>query len=253
MSSDGPPLPLLPALPVITLLGGGTPMMPPEGLVYSTDPQSYVDTEGIKHVVKGPDVSVVVAEAIAYPLARYVGLEVPDYALGVIENTSEHYFACRKQENATRDVEPWLRRKAAGVLEQLSRIVVFDIWVANEDRNLGGLLGRRRSGGSEIDLIAIDFEKAQAIRGPHPLITTAQVAPGRLWPRELLGRLLGQPVAPTAMVRRVESVPVNVIEAAVGAAHEVLGEAFPWADSVVQGLTSRRNKIADLVREVWKK
>ncbi len=81
-------------------------MLAPLGLVYSTKPQMWVDDAGVSRIVKGPDLNVVAAEAIAYLLAERLSLRTPDFAIATIQGSPGTYFASRTIENCLRDVSP---------------------------------------------------------------------------------------------------------------------------------------------------
>ncbi len=58
---------------IVELMDRGT-VARPEGIVYSTDPQASMDEAGNQYIVKGPDLNIVVSEAIAYILAGQLGI-----------------------------------------------------------------------------------------------------------------------------------------------------------------------------------
>jgi hypothetical protein len=215
-------------------------------MVYSTDPRLWFDADGVDYIVKGPDPNTVVAEAIGYRLARGVGIAVPEFALATQPEVEGHFFASQVLQSL-RDASPWLR-KPRGV-EELASIVLFDVWVANVDRNHGGLLARRNDMG-EMELVAIDFEKSQTLRGPYPIVTSGAVEPRRLWPTELGALLRGVPV-PAAGLRAIQAVSDSLISTAVAEIAGIVGPSCDWADSTSQVLRQRRDRLADLAREVW--
>lgn len=242
------PLPLIPIRQVALALGG-SPVTPPDGMVYSTGPTSWTDADGVDRIVKGPDVGMVVAEALGYLLGRRVGLRVPDFAIATIESIPGLHFASEKLVRAQRDVSPWLRLPT--FREAFARVVLFDVWVVNHDRNHGGFLADEHPETGALELVAIDFEKSVALRGPQPIVTTPTIAVGRLRPQGELGPLLhGLPI-PAAGIAGIKGVTSEEMEGAVGALREVVGASYDWGDSTVHVLEKRRDRIEALAAEVW--
>ena len=209
-------------------------------LVYSTNPRSWTDANGAGYVVKGPEPEVVIAEAVAYELAAVVGLPTPGYALAKKPNDPRIYFASHKLENCARNVVPWLDGASDAHARAVSELITFDIWIANEDRNLGGFLGVGSA--DSLSLRFIDFEKSIALRGPAPLIATGG--------QELYGLCKRMNVSPGAFVARISAISDDAIKACVGSVCARVPE-FDWSDSVEICLTRRRAKLATLVKEVW--
>jgi hypothetical protein len=244
--------PFLPGLAIIDMVGGGVPIHAPAGMVYSTGPESWWDDQQGSYVVKGPEVGVVAAELAAYAFARRLNVAVPDWSAARLPSKPGIFFASHKLEGAIRDVEPWLRRRDPKLLTELGQIVILDIWLANEDRNLGNLLGRPAGENRRVELVAIDFEKAATLRHAQPIISTANLPPERLWPREDLGRALAGWPAPADFIGHVEGLADEDIQRVVDNTRQVLGDIFTWADSSINVLCARRRRIGDLAREVWR-
>ncbi len=243
-------------IPIVRLVIDEGPVCSPGGeIVYSTGPRSWVDEQNVSYVVKGPDPAVVVAEAVGYLLARLVGLAVPQFALGVRAGLGHLYFASRKLLVA-RDITHLLRRHQSPTLDAIRRIVAFDVWIGNQDRNMGNLLvapdDPEETGGVTQPIVAIDFEKAVAIREQHAIMASASVPPTTLWPRAGLGETLRGGHPPRAMIDRISDVSDIEIETAVTSVERVV-EAFTsaWASSVVQALRRRRKALPELLAEVW--
>ena len=207
-----------------------------------------VDHEGRSYVVKGPDPNMVVAEAVAYCLAPTFGIVTPDFALGRFFGEAGFYFASVKLENAMRDVRPWLINPKPNLQAALSAVHVFDVWLANNDRNLGGFL--MRTSERDRELVSIDFEKSHAIRGPSPLITVNEIEPKKLRP----GGVLAKVALPwlNASAERLRSIPDACILDAVGRVKVAMGADFAWSESVSATLIQRRSRIDRLLEEVWK-
>jgi hypothetical protein len=228
---------LLPAVDVVTLVAGGRRVEPPEQIVYSNAPTSWLDSNGDTYVVKDTAIEAVIAEAVATRLARGLGLAVPDFA----------------RKLALRDISPWLRRERDDVLAELAKITVFDIWVANHDRNLGNLLPPTdgKFTGNVTAAVAIDFEKAVAIRSRYPLVEASDVSPKRCWPSGDLGVALAGQARPVDFVDALGAVTRAEIVTAVSAVRNVIGPTFAWADSVVEALEHRKQRIQALTNEGW--
>jgi hypothetical protein len=171
----------LPLLRVVRLVASGTPVAAPDGLVYSTRPESWLDEGDAWWIVKGPEPEVVAAEAVGYLLAMETGIAVPSFALARRPGDESLLFASRKEHY--RDVLPWLRRRREATLHSIAQICALDVMVGNRDRNLNNLLPPRTGGD---DVIAIDFEKAVCVRSRHPLVESAEINPARTsrasWP-----------------------------------------------------------------------
>jgi hypothetical protein len=103
-----------------------------------------------------------------------------------------------------------------------------------------------------LELVAIDFEKAVTIRGPHPLVETPMVNPQELWPREELGRLLAGTPIPQEPLVAIASLPAATISRSVEAVAFHLGGAYTWAYSTIQVLRNRQGRMNVLAEEVWR-
>jgi hypothetical protein len=235
------------ALRVVDLVAGRVPMVAPENMFYSTAPYSCQDSGGHTYVVKGPEPNIVAAEAVAYCLAPTFGIKTPDFALGKFDGESQLYFASFKLENAIRDVSPWLKKPDPAINEAMSAIHVFDVWLANIDRNLGGLLMRSGERGKE--LVSIDFEKSQAIHGPSPLIQVNTVNPKQLRP---VGNLAKLPLPwKDNYAKSLSGIPEAQVVNAVNQVKRTMGLDFQWSESVIHTLLHRRTNIENLLKEVW--
>ena len=235
-------------LPVVS-----QPILPPPGIVYSTGPVSALDDEGLEYVVKGPDPEVVVAEAVASLLATRLSIDVPEFALATIPDREGVFFASEKLIHAMRDVEPLLMSADPLVLRRTACIIVFDIWTANTDRNIGNLLGSKgtESSGSVIP-VAIDFERSMSLRSRHPLIEVGQLDPSQLWPRGVLGDLMAGVDLPSDFVTMVQSLETEAVEEAVTSVATMLPESYDWPDSTLAVLRRRQQRLDRLAAEVWR-
>lgn len=228
-------------------------MEAPEHVVYSTDPRRATGLDGKVYFVKGPDQNVAVAEAVAYQLAQEVGLPVPEFGLVLSDDGSEPSFASCEVAHCHRSVDDWIVRKRTTNPEVLPRIIAFDVWVANKDRNIGNLVGIEEPAGLgiRITLVAIDFEKSVALRGPYPLTTVNTIPATKLWPSGILGNLVKGAPQPMEFFATIEGINASHIEAAFGTVEAHLGAIVPWKENTVKLLLTRAKNIRTLVQEVW--
>jgi hypothetical protein len=240
---------------LVELIEEGNPVVPPEGLVYSTDPRKATGTDQCTYFVKqGPDRNVVVSEAIAYQLARHLNLKVPACGVGPPDETGNTYFASREVDRPQRQIETWFRRDRVTNRRDIAKTIVFDIWVMNYDRNIGNFVGSGLLPPDEgkIELIAIDFEKSAALRGPYPLVSSNDIAPQQLWPRDTLGQLLVGATIPGDFCDAVGAVTEAHILDAFAKLEARLVVPIEWKESTAQLLMRRAAQIHVLAREVWR-
>jgi hypothetical protein len=227
---------LLPIPAVVELLDDGVPVAGPEGMVYSSSPRSCTARDGNTYIVKGPGPEVA-AEVVGYLLAEKLGIAVPSFA--VLRRRSELLFGSRLLA-VLRDPAPFIQKHVATI----ARVIVLDVWLWNDDRNLGGILI-----GSD-GAVAIDFEKSWAVRSMHPLVELPTKDQKRLWPRGELGLKLKGAAIPNLFVNQVVEMADGQIEGVLAAAATVLPE-YTWHDRTAHILKSRRNVLARLVKEIW--
>lgn len=243
--STGEPTSLF--LPSIGLVDSGQPVEAPSNIVYSTAPRTALSMDGQHYVLKGPDINVVVAELSAYVLAGLANLPVPEF--GIAATAEGTFFACR--EVKIRNVSHWITAGKLTNASILVQTVVFDIWIANVDRNFGNFVGLSLLSDGRIELRAIDFEKSVALRGKYPLTTVPMVEPKDFWPRESLGELLkGKPI-PHEFCDTIRSIPGDAILRALNTVSASI-PGMDWAESSEKVIKSRANDIHKLVRDVWR-
>jgi len=156
-------------------------------------------------------------------------------------------------EHPIRGVAPWLVN-ANGVVNRndLYAVIAVDTWLANDDRNMGSLVGSPADNG-RILLSMIDFEKSKTL-GRNPTVTSAQVEPRRLWPTGELGTLLKETkplVPPIEMIQRIQS----VTRQRIGAIIRPVADELPfvdWSDNSIDVLAKRAERIRALLEEVWR-
>jgi hypothetical protein len=235
---------------IVELMDRGT-VARPEGIVYSTDPLASMDEAGNQYIVKGPDLNIVVSEAIAYILAGELGIMTPGFALGYFaDDESALWFASAKEENVIRGGDRLLSAcPSASTILAMGALVAFDAWIANTDRNSGNVLVRGSA--KELEIVAIDFEKAEALRGPHPLMQSTVVDPKKLRPTGDLARAVTQPVQWGGFLQRLQDLPDDTIKDAVQTVESAVGSSFTWADSTCQALQKRKMKLPQILTEIW--
>jgi hypothetical protein len=240
--------------PVIQLLDEGTKVTAPENVVYSTDPRKATALDGLTYFVKGPGYDIVVAEAVAHLLARDVGLRVPDFGIVLPGQDQLPFFASREVPQCLREVDSWILRERVTNSDLLPRLVVFDVWVANKDRNIGNIVGSQvqTGAGTKITLVAIDFEKSIAIRGPYPLATVNTIPPSKFWPSGTLGEIVEGMATPEDFCATIEGVTESQVETAFASVESHFGMPVEWKESTIQVLKGRSEKIRSLIAEVWR-
>lgn len=222
----------------VELLDRGTPVQGPEAMVFSTAPRLCNGADGKKYIVKGEgDPGVVAAEAIGYTIAGLLGVEVPDFG---IVGSDETLFASKHVDECIRDPVPFFAR----YLPILARVILLDVLLFNDDRNVGGFVAHKHG------LVALDFEKSKAVRLRYPLVELPTLNPKGVWPRGMLGDIAKGCEVPWDLVARVEQLTDAEIRSAThGVAQAVPG--YTWADASGLALRARRDNFKKLVREVW--
>ena len=230
----------------IALIDAGVRVIAPEGAVYSTNPRKADATDGKSYIIKGPETEIVTAEVCAHLLADLVELKVPDF--GIADVDGQLYFA--SQEIQVRNAESFIRRNRIENADILTQTIVFDIWLANRDRNIWNFVGQTPANTGKIGLFAIDFEKSAALCERTPLVSIPMIDPKLFWPRGDLGQLMRGAVRPQARIERIRSLTREQIShcVTVTAAHV---PQFTWGDSTIEVLRRRSTAIESLCREVW--
>jgi hypothetical protein len=161
-------------------------------------------------------------------------------------------FASAVIENVTRDVTPWIKTRKVRNFDMLAKLIVLDTWLANNDRNIGNLLGRDAGSDGEIEFVAIDFEKAAVVRKSAPLIEIPMMPPKSFWPRGLLGE----------MCRNVIKLNVQTLDIFKKISDEKIAQVVVTSsaavrcgeernDSIINVLKKRRDNLSKLVNDVW--
>lgn len=228
----------------ITVLEPGQAVQGP--VVYSTNPKKAPALDGKDYFLKGPDLNVAVPELVAHLLAGLLGLPVPPF--GVAKVGGEFYFASEEIQN--RNVDLWIRRNALANPEALLETVVFDVWIANRDRNMSNFVGEIAPNMRDMYLYAIDFEKSMALQGPHPITTVPTRNPKDFWPREELGRLLRGKNPPRDFCGKIAGLRRDRVVDCFDRVVSHVGQ-IPWAENSVKVLSDRAKRIESHVEEVW--
>jgi hypothetical protein len=202
------------------------------------------------YIIKGPDPRLVFAEYAAYELAALAGIPVPEHALCMIPGRGDVYFASRKLPYRFAPEDLWEHDHVEN-REMLAETAVFDIWIANDDRNVGNLVAGKGDGDGRIRWYAIDFERAKALRGQEDLFTIMGVHPKQMWPKEQLGRFCSGLQVPRPVCDRIADLG-RAVEPIVDAWNSDL--ALPrvdWCERTATVLSQRASRIHHLVQEAW--
>lgn len=224
-----------------------------EGLtIYASNPRQALCDDGRRYVLKGPDLAQIVAEYMGYTLAKHVELPVPEFALCRPNASSEVLFASRMSDRALRfPADSMLRIDKSGI-GLLADCVVFDVWVANEDRNPGNIIGEPIGGfaNPSISYLLIDFERSLLLSGTSGLEVN-MFSPSRFMPKPALKDLLPRPAVRSALLDRIGSVTPAIILGHFTDLENAIGERISWRDSATHHLVSRATKLTTLVREAY--
>jgi len=132
--------------------------------------------------------------------------------------------------------------------------VAFDVWISNRDRNIGNVVAEPVGGreGSDVRLYAIDFEKADVLRGVSRFEITAKHTPRECWPVNELAQHFAGLQRPAGMCGRISGVTEDAIRAVFDeVAFNLAGHSVSWCDSASNYLASRASRIRELVAEAW--
>jgi hypothetical protein len=148
----------------------------PVGIVYSTSPRTAIGIDGRTYYVKGCNDAIAFAEVCGCRLAAAVGLPAPDAQVGYFGG--DFYAAVAEVKSKVQNVAPWLN-SVSGISnpEDLFGTIVVDCWLANDDRNMGNLVGTRSV-------------TADAVRGI--VLSTACDVPVVTWAEASIDVLLGR-------------------------------------------------------------
>ena len=220
------------------------------GKVFSTGPEVAIGEDGRTYYIKGQNEATAFSEVAGCRLAAATGLCVP--AASICSLGDDLYAAVESVPGAQRNIRPWLRDlKRINNSSDLFSVIAVDTWLANDDRNMGNVVGSSLGDG-RIDIFMIDFEKSRTL-GPNPFIGSGSVDPKRLWPRDELGdilRLIRPATTPRTVLNRIKDFSRHEIsEIVLPLAAEL--PFLDWQDSSVEVLFRRAQIIDSLVEAVW--
>jgi hypothetical protein len=234
----------------ITLDELPTPVVGVPGLIFSTQPGVALASDGARYFVKGPDPVTVVAEALGYELARLVGLRVPEWALSRLPGEDGVRFASR--EKRQRSVDLLLEAKTVADQDEfLATCVAFDVWTANIDRNINNLVAEPVGGTGDamVELHAIDFEKAEVLRGTSRFALEMR-NPREWWPKGPLAKHCSQFDIRSSIVHRITAVTKPQLQQVFAELQSDFdGLSIAWADAGVETLHSRAQRLDRLIQE----
>ena len=237
-------------IPRVNLVTFDDPVIPPPGVIYSTNPRRAEGANGVPYFVKNTDPKVVFAEIVGCRLAREVGLPVADIAACVGD---EGMYAGSARVRGVRHIDPWLAQPLKVVnFDVLFDVVVVDTWLANPDRNIESVLGRD-AGGGNVALVFIDFERSVTLH-PNPIILSGNVELRDLWPNGKLGTILREnkiDKPPQDIIGRIAAVTKERCSAIIDEAEAAIGSPVDWDDNCAHALASRATRIQKLAEEVW--
>lgn len=230
----------------------GQPVAAAPGIVYSTAPRLAGGSDGEQYFIKGPALEVVVAEAVGYELAGRIGLAVPEWALCRLGDDDDVYFASRAKRLRS-GVDQTMNGPLVVNKDFLGCCTAFDTWTSNRDRNVNNIVGEPVGGQKRADfkLVAIDFEKADILRGVDRFTVTQH--PARAFrPTGDLARHFAGLQFPRVACEKIEGVGKDEIAKVFASLQRALpSQPIAWADSAADFLAARGRRIFQLVQEVW--
>jgi hypothetical protein len=226
------------------------PVIGEPGKVFSTAPEVAIGEDGRTYYIKGRNNSTAFSEVVGCRLAAAAGLLVP--VASVCSLDGDVYAGVERVPRAQLNIRPWLRElKRINNPADLFSVIGVDTWLANDDRNMGNLVGSSLGEG-RIDVFMIDFEKSKTLAA-NPFIGAGSVDPKRLWPRDELGKILlgiRPKRCPELVLERISAVSREQIsDIVLPIAAELPFVA--WHDSSIEVLARRAQNIARLVEAVW--
>lgn len=222
----------------------------PDSTVYASRPRITTATDGREYYLKGPDVRVVVAEAVGYQLAEAVGVDVPEWALCRDPADGQVLFASAGMRTRS-GIDLLLRSPHTVNPDLLARCMALDCWITNDDRNIGSLVAEplnRRSGSGQ-RLYAVDFERAQILRGADRFTVGARPTHD-FTPRGVLADFTIGLGFPGATCARIAAATADQVRGMFARVEQGVGPVA-WADGATHYLGQRAVRIEALLREVW--
>jgi hypothetical protein len=193
---------------------------------------------------------------LGFALAELVHIPVTPWGFAALPRTSFPVFCSDYQDRG--HAHDLLEAKRVTNPNIIADVVVFDVWVGNDDRNLGGFVGRipETAARGNVELLAIDFEQSHVLRGESPLRLNERPSHSFL-PRVEIRRYIprGQN-ALGPMLHRIEAISKERLEEAFDrlvfpADGFLQSVALPRADDTIRHLLARAQRIENLVSEVF--
>lgn len=228
------------------------PVIGEKGKVFSTAPKVATGEDGKTYYIKGGNSPTAFSEVAGCRLAAAVGLRVPNASICLFEGVL--YGGVEEVPKPQRNIRPWLQElRRVNNSTDLFSIIAVDTWLANDDRNMGNLVGKSLGDGT-VEVFMIDFEKSRTL-ARNPFLESGNIDPKKLWPRDELGRLLREiqprrcPVPVLDSIQRMRHLQVSEIVL------QVAGELpfVDWHEASIEVLVRRAQNIVRLVEDVWKK
>lgn len=168
----------------------------------------------------------------------------------MLPSNGQVYFASRRMPHRF-GPDAILQAHLAENPGMLADAAALDVWIANDDRNLGNLVGGPAVDPGLIRLYAIDFEGSAVLRGEKDRFSIMTTHPRTLLPSEPLLPLCRRQPIPSRVCDFIAdwSEPLEPI------ANEWLADlALPrldWCEQASAALTMRAERIHTLVKEAW--
>ena len=228
------------------------PVIGEAGKVFSTSPEVAIGEDGKTYYIKGRNNATAFSEVVGCRLAKAVGLLVP--VASVCSFNGELYGGVESVPRAQRNIRPWLQQpKRINNIIDLFSVIAVDTWLANDDRNMGNVVGSSLGNG-RIELFMIDFEKSRTL-AHNPFISAGSLDPKKLWPRDELGQFLRRiqpkrcPEPILERIRRMEQHQISEVVMPIAAELPFID----WHGASIEVLSRRATNIVRLVEDVWKK
>jgi hypothetical protein len=211
------------------------PIIGERGKVFSTAPEVATGEDGKTYYIKGRNSPTAFTEVAGCRLAAALGLRVPIASVCLLDG--DYYGGVEEVPTARRNIRHWLQdlRRVNNATDLFS-VIAVDTWLANDDRNMGNLVGNSLGNGL-IEFFTIDFEKSRTL-ARNPFLGSGNIDPKKLWPRDELGRLLREiqpqrcPAAILESIQRLQQPQIGDIVMPVAAELPFVD----WPDASVEVL-----------------
>lgn len=247
-------------LTLYILEANGIAIVEQDGVHYKTKPVTGVvrqaGTANGLVVMKNNDLETVIAECLGSALADLVGLSIPPWGITEAPGTNVPWF-CSEMQLRTH-AEDVLRRNQVLNPEIIADTIVFDIWTANDDRNMGGFVPHvpAHAPVNKVELLTIDFESCLLCRGKS-IFEINSLPASRFRPRSEVSRHV--PTADRKPYERMCQRLALLRKEQLAAAFDRLAipsrgilQPLPmqWRESAEAALLQRAHKIGFILQEV---